>query len=279
MKHSSLLTIILAVCVITAHAAQPELAPLKELPQNGYSSAPWVSSDGLTLYWQFTTKGEKQRWIWRAERKSADALFENARKVVPGADPALTGDELEMILFDARTLHSSVRKSRTEEFGRPRKITELEGSGALASPYLSADGLTLWADRVQNSKSEVFRFRRPARDAAWGKPEPVVMPTIVIGSNGRCLQVDPQKGFGFCSVPDLLKNKTANNIVYLSTEDQGATFTNPRLVEVPKDVIRGMSPRHVAATHELFFAGELEPDVTSKLFVIRNFDPATIKKK
>lgn len=279
MKHSSLLTFVLAVCVTATRAAEPELAPLNELPQQGYNSAPWVSSNGLTVYWQFTTKGEQQRWIWRAERKSAEALFENARKVVPGADPALTGDELEMIIFDARTLYSSVRKTKTDEFSRPRKIIEFDGLGTLACPCLSEDGLTLWADRIENGRSEVVRFQRTSREGAWGKPDAVKMPMIAIGSSARCLDVAPKKGFGFCCVFDLLKDKTANNLVCLSTEDQGATFTNPRLVEIPKQVIRGKSPRYVAATRELFFAGELESNGTTKLFVIRNFVPPSVVKK
>ena len=41
-------------------AVEPVIVPLNELPQNGYSSSPWVSPDGLTLYFQFAPKGERQ---------------------------------------------------------------------------------------------------------------------------------------------------------------------------------------------------------------------------
>ncbi len=268
---------LLSVCPWATSAAPPELTPLKELPQDAYSSAPWVSSDGLTLYWQSTAKGEKQRWVWRAERKSADALFESARKLVPGSDPTVTGDELEMVLLDGRNLYATSRKTKKDDFGRPRKIPELDGLGFLARPCLSEDGLVLWADRIKDGKSEIVRLQRTARDAAWGKSELVNMP--LIGSTGAGAYVVPKKGYGFCFVPDLLKDKSANNIVYLSTKDQGATFTNPVLVEVPKEVVRGKYPRYVEATRELYFAGDLEQDGTAKLFVIRDFDLSAFTKK
>ncbi len=260
-------------------AAPPELTLLKELPQDAYNSAPWVSPDGLTLYWQSTAKGEKQRWVWRAERKSADALFESARKLVPGSDPTVTGDELEMILLnlDGRNLYSTARKTKKDDFGRPRKIPELDGVGFLASPCLSEDGLVLWADRIQDGKAAIVRLQRPSRDGAWGKPEAVKMP--LIGSTGRFVYVVPKKRYGFCCVPDLLKDKSANNLVYLSTMDQGATFTNPVLVELPMEVVRGKSPRYVEATRELFFSGDLEEGGSAKLFVIRNLNLSAFAKK
>ena len=81
------------------------------------------------------------------------------------------------------------------------------------------------------------------------------MPVIVIGSSGRCLQVEPLKGFGFCSVPDLLKDQTAGNIVYLTTADQGATFVNRASWKCRKSSA-ACRPDISAATRELFFAGE-----------------------
>lgn len=130
---------LLAVSPWAASAAPPEIMPLNELPQDAYNTAPWLSPDGLTLYWQSTAKGEKQRWVWRAERKSADALFENARKLFPGSDPTVSGDQLEMIVLDGRNLHSTIRKTKKDDFGRMRKISELDGLGLLASPCLSED--------------------------------------------------------------------------------------------------------------------------------------------
>jgi hypothetical protein len=136
--------------------------------------------------------------------------------------------------------------------------------------------LLLWADRIQDGKVEVVRFQRPTRDAAWGKLELVKMP--LIGATVRFVYVDSKKGYGFCCVPDLLKDKSANNLVYLSTKDQGATFTGPVLVELPNEVVRGKFPRYVEATHELFFSGDLEEGGRARLFVIRNFDVSMLTK-
>jgi hypothetical protein len=268
---------VLAVNDARSKVSETAMVPLEELPQqDGYNSAPWVSANGLTLYWQSAAKGEKQRSIWCAERKNADSLFSNARTLFSGSDPTLTGDELEMILLDGRNLSLATRKTKQDDFGQPRRIPELNGLGFLAAPCLSEDGLLLWADRIQDGKVEIVRFHRPTRDNAWGKPEVVKMPFI--GSTGRFICVSPERGYGFFCVPDLLKDKSANNLVYLSTKDQGATFTNPVVVELPKEVVRGKFPRYVEATRELFFSGDLEEGGRARLFVIRNFDRSSLRK-
>ena len=77
----------------------------------------------------------------------------------------------------------------------------------------------------------------------------------------------------------MLKDKSANNLVFLTTKDHGATFTNPEVVELPKEVVRGKFPRHVEATQELFFSGDLEEGGAARLFVIRNFDLSAFGKK
>jgi hypothetical protein len=271
-----LLVALLVICPWTAIAAPPELVTLTELSQDGYNISPWVSRDGLTLYWQFTPKGEKQRWVWSAKRKGADGLFEGVKKILPGSDPTVTGDELQMILLDGQNLYSSVRKTTKEDFGRPSKISELDGVGFLACPCLSGDGLTMWAERIEKGTPTVVRCVRNSREDGWSKPELVKMP--LIGSTGRTVYVDPKKGYGFCSVVELFKDKTLNSIVFLSTKDQGATFTNPVVVEVPKEVVNGSFPRYVEATRELFFVGRLDESGRSKLMVFRNFDLPSHKK-
>lgn len=263
---------------------ETSVVAIDELPQNGYSSAPWVMPDGLTLYFQFTPKGEKQRWIWRADRKSTGSTFENVRKVLAGSDPALTADGLEIILLDNRSLFSAVRASVGDDFGPPRKITEFgDVDGFLACPCISEDGLVLWADHIKDGKVlEEFRFRRNSRSAAWEKPEVVGWQAAgwTFDDAPRTLFVSPKDGYAFCrgispfgtGANGSGADGNSGNLIALSSTDRGATFANPVVVRAQDQVVDGKFPRYLAKSRELFFAGPLQSDGTSKLYVIRNFD-------
>lgn len=56
-------------------------------------------------------------------------------------------------------------RSETPAVGEPRKLAEL-GDGAHANPSISADGLTLYFENLQ----DVFASTRTARDGAWTTP-------------------------------------------------------------------------------------------------------------
>jgi formylglycine-generating enzyme required for sulfatase activity len=256
--------------------AEPVVEPLLELPQNGYCNAPWLSSDGLTIYFQFVPKGDKGRQLWQADRKHPGAKFENLRKLFPGEDVTVTTDGLEMIFVNKFTLWSAVRSSTKDDFGPPQEIQEMIGFGygpgaklgRLASPSFSDDGLFIWADRIQNGKvTETLRFRRKSRDAAWSDRAVVKAP-----ANTRQFFVSPKKGWGFCTMT-VPGDSGPEALVALSTDDEGQAFSNPKAISVRNEMIRGRSPRYVPQTRELFFAQHLQQDATNRLYVIRHFDP------
>src|SRR5262249_34564149 len=110
-----------------------------------------------------------------ARRKTKDNLFENVRKLVPGNDPTVTADGLELILLDRESLYAATRASPDAGFQRPQKIAEFQELGFLAAPCISGDGLTLYTERIDLKAHtvELLKFTRSSRRAKWGKPQPV----------------------------------------------------------------------------------------------------------
>lgn len=262
------------LAVGTVSAADPELIRLKELPANASHSGPWLSPDGLTLYWQSNNASNPQRWVWCAERRNAEGLFENARKLVPGNDPTVTGDGLEMIILEGGKLQTTTRASVTETFSRPRAISEFESLGFLAAPCLSEDGLTLHAEHLFDMKIELVIFTRSSRNDKWSQPT-----TVKVQRPGpaamRFFHVPAGSQWAFGSIPDRLKNKSSNNLIVFSVAEGGRSLNSPTFIEIPRQVVQGTFPRYVKATKELFFSGEGNKKGEAQIMVIRNFEPRT----
>lgn len=261
---------------------EPESATLRELPNpDSNHSAPWVSDDGLSLYWKAPRPGEQQMWIWSARRKTKDELFEAAATLVPGHDPTVTKDELEMVLLDKDGLCSTTRTSRDAPFRRPQRIVEFQGLGFLASPCISPDGLVLYVDHIdfKARTTEVLEFRRVSRRSKWGRPRTVKFAGIE-KAKLRFIQVTPDGRYAFSSAQfageEPLNDST---IVVWRRSSDGTGFTSPRVCELDGRPIRGKFPRYVAATRELFVARVREGSQADELVVIRNFDPAAQETK
>lgn len=264
------------------HHAEPVIEPLLELPQNNYSNAPWLSPDGLTIYFQSAPLGTGgARQLWQAERKNPGAKFENLHKLFVGHDPAVASDGLEMIFGNKFTHWSAVRNSTKEDFGQPREIQEFVDlgfgqkteKGRLVSFCLSEDGLFLWADQLKDGRLlGSVRLERKSRIAPWSNPVTVNAPAA-----SRLFFISPKDGLGFCTMN--LPDGGDNTLVVMSTNDGGLTFTNPKPIEVGNKIVRGKSPRYVSKTKELFFAENDRKEGGPTIFyVIRNFEPKTERK-
>jgi uncharacterized protein (TIGR03067 family) len=253
---------------------EPQLIVIKELPNyDSYQSAPWLSEDGLNLYWKSPPPGDKQHWIWTARRKSPDDLFENARKLVPGNDPALTADELEMIVLVDGSLQSTTRPSTDAPFQRPTKIIDRQGNRLLASPCLSPDGLTLYADLLDFDTKTISlqKLTRKSRRAKWGEQQPVQF-SGAGEAKVRFCHVTRDGLYAFCTMQ--AGEWERSPLVVFRRDADGAGFDSPRIIEIGGQKVIGKFPRYVAATHELYFSRARENN-QDEICVIRNFDPQT----
>lgn len=263
------------VAAMRVVAAEPEIVAIRELPNaDGFHGAPWVSADGLTLYWKGPPANEKKHWIWSATRKSSEDLFENATKLIPGNDPTVTDDGLEMILLDGDTLFSTTRASRTDAFRRPQKIAELQGLGFLAAPCLSADGLALYAEQIdfKTKTIQVLKFARSTRKSKWSAPQKVVIGGVG-KSKVRFVQVSADRRQAFGSIQS---EGEQFHVTVWRVDETGLNFDSPRAVQFEGQSLRGKFARYVPATKELFLARARPDNKTDELIILRNFEPGAL---
>lgn len=126
-------------------AGRPETRLTQKLNAGNRCEAyPWLSSDGLRLYFTSNRDGGHGN-IYLSERASVNDAFEKVEKVFNTKDnryyaASLTTDELTMYLtLEGYTLYIAERKSREEPFSTPRVIPELKDR-KLYGPGISADG-------------------------------------------------------------------------------------------------------------------------------------------
>jgi len=119
-------------------------------------TGPFLSADGLTLYFGSTRAGGPAATnIWAATRANLDADF-GQPALVGGLDiggsveaPSLSDDELT-IYFDgfvgagSTELYVATRADKNQDFQAPSLLTAVNSVEADYSPELSADGLTLY---------------------------------------------------------------------------------------------------------------------------------------
>jgi hypothetical protein len=152
--------------------------PLDELNTDGDERGPWLSPDGLRIYWwRRPTLETTESEIWTAVRTSFDAPFAGKRRVSAGEGFALTGDQLEMILLPGRdkdlALHIAKRSSTDSPFEPPELLKEFDNL-RLDSPCLSTDGLFLVLEVRSGSNAADFLYSsRPDRQSRWEAPRPL----------------------------------------------------------------------------------------------------------
>lgn len=83
------------------------------------------------------------------------------------SDPSISADELTLYFTSnrvpsmGRALWRSTRASRTDAFGAPTLINELDTTGDETEPSISPDGLTLYYASDQSGMSEIYVATRP----------------------------------------------------------------------------------------------------------------------
>ncbi|MFI4852608.1 MAG: hypothetical protein ACIAZJ_26145 [Gimesia chilikensis] len=273
LKYHDALGIVLEIDVLSPIQKKPELVVLTELDVNGEESNPWVSSDGMTIYYTVKEPSQQTRWVWTAKRKDAESLFEDPKRLIPAMDFTVSDDGLEMILFLNKGLYQTTRDTVDDSFKRPTRITTaVINNGFLAGPCLSSDGLTLFCDSMQKGIGpQIQVMTRKTKSSNWSKPEPLKLTPIgkmkypYISRDGKYL---------FCTGKDISQG---SNIIIHSGRDAEGGFHSASVLNIDGITLRGIFPRYVEATKELFFAGESENgNGELKLMVLKNFNPEKV---
>lgn len=258
---------------------QVQLVELSEINRDANAADPWISEDGLTIYW--SAGGN----IWTAHRADAQSLFREMRVLFKGRHPTVSANGLQMILLGPRSdgrpgesLHVTSRISPEGDFQRPQEITELRAETRPKGPCLSPDGLTLYyvRGRPDGVGSELAYSERKTPHYPWATPRP--LPFDAGKLPGGFLTWPQVTGDG---LKLLCANEGANradgNLMLWTRPSREAPFASSRYVQYPGIApLVGRSPRYVAATSELFFVRMTAPD-NQRIWVIKGFNPADLK--
>jgi len=269
-KELAIVTKIDATAVVTrTHdeaAPAPELVEVSELNGEGLNDHPWLSEDGLTIYWD---RGRgRTATIWTARRQSLDAIFDDRKSLFSGKCPTLSSDGLEMFLVgdrtdgaDGKSLQLAKRESLDQQFGRPSEIPELRAFNANA-PVLSHDGLTLYfGSTAKGMTSTTFYSIRKDKLSPWNPPS--TLPPLQSGDHVY---------FAFLTADGLTVLGTeGRNMFVCSRESPQHPFGKPSQIEVNNAPLLGLWPRYVGATNELFFASSPKKGKGLGIWVVKNF--------
>jgi hypothetical protein len=258
--------------------AAPEMANLTEINTTGKDFCPWLSEDGLTIYWVMEPPGAEGE-IWTAHRKDPGSLFTGKRQVGYGRHICVASDGMVMYLVARRadgkqgdSIQVARRRSTDESFGRPQEVAELRSVNMPRNLFLSQDGLSLMFNEG-SEKDGTFRLAVTIRGSIRSRWEP--LKALPITSDAKLdglvlcpyLTRDGQRLFCTLQQPDKLR------FVKLSRKLTNQPFSSALFLTLP-DVkeFSGWTPRYVEATTELFFCStRLAPERRLDIWVVRNF--------
>jgi hypothetical protein len=264
---------------------QPELVEVSELNEGGRNISPWLSEDGLTIYWTRWESATKIN-VWTAHRADPQSFFTDMKMLFKGLNPVLSPDGLELIFLNDRangekgySFYVSTRDSSDKPFKRPVEVPELSKFYP-GGPSLSADGLTMYfcsfSSGNDSKSSSLLYTTRKDRSSSWVEPKPV--PNVkseggkVSGSfltmDGLNLLVDDRRA---------TETEERRNLMMWTRASLGKPFENGRHIDFDTlPPFFGGSPRYVAATKELFFEryffeGKRWRPSRNSIWVVKNF--------
>ena len=256
----------------------PKVVALNELNIAPPNFAPWISKDGLSLYW---TRDES---IWEARRKNVDEPFQKQSRLFDGFMPTVSEDGLYMVLCRplkvgskemGRRLFFSIRENIESEFSPPKEIRELRDIGVLMAPCISPDGLTLYMSCYGPAESQKghWEVTRETRSSKWDTkkkhrilphPNPIPATTPFVTSDGLSLILTKRTNATHGAFGEFLILSRG------SVKDD--TFSNiQKQIEINGELIIGRFPRSGPATHELFYSAPVSKDKRSEgIWCIKN---------
>jgi hypothetical protein len=260
--------------------AQPELVEVLEL---GTARFPWLSEDGLTIYFERDNES-----IWTAHRKDPQSLFQDVKLLCGGKQPTLSGDGLEMILLTVRNdgqgdgcFHVATREKTTDSFRRPVKVRELYDVKFPTNPCLSSDGLAFYFYGRRSATNfhdgELMVCIRSDRTSAWSDPRKLPLSS----TKGQWLHWPyvSKDGLNLYCVEGGKGAAGKQNLMVWSRSTTDKSFANGRYIELNGlPTLAGFSPRYVEATNELVFSsrpsGTKAETKSPTIWIIRNFTQA-----
>lgn len=243
-----------------------EVINVEELNTEAIEGHPWISEDGLTIYWGVSATGLDKWTIWTAQRESPQSLFRGKRELFRGHSPVASSDGTEMVFCssDSPQFFVSTRTEVAKDFGRPKPIRELsfDPKDVPAPRCMSNDSLFLYLEKKQPDENawDIWVTHRETRNAPWQVPTKV---EISVPDKLRFSQpfVTEDQLEMFVTVVDNAEPQTVR-LGILTRNAQDKPFSRLRhldLRDAEGPLPNCFMPRHVPKTQELFL-------VSRKLF-------------
>ncbi len=228
------------------------ITPVEGLAAGANLYTPWISDDGLRLYYGIYSEAIR---LYQAERDTISdpwtpmlyfgGIHQNGRN---DAFPSLTSDELTMYYGSARTKSSSndlriwktTRQSVHEQFSNPVQVEELDAGYVTSSPCILPDGLTIYFAEITNNQHDLYRATRDFPDEPFSNIEPLSVNT----QTGR-------EGFPYVT-PD------ESEIFFWSEEG----IWNARIIQDPRR--ESMKQIRIAIRHDQEALAEIELALDAK---------------
>jgi len=256
-------------------AGPPKLLKISEVQ----GSSPWLSQDGLTIYWEKDL--EKGGAIWTAQRESPDSYFTDKKELFPGRYPTVTADGLEMVFLakwnEKPSFQVATRISMDGSFSGAKEIRELRDVQRPISPCLSPNGLMLYFNRGGGATKipmEIVVCSRGGREAPWSMPRPLpirlagiekgVLTGAYVNSSGLSM---------YCAIEGREKQVKGDNLMLWTRRSKDAPFASFKYLRFDGSMqMQCLAPRYVAATNELFVNRVVAPS-QFEIWVLKNFIP------
>jgi Tol biopolymer transport system component len=147
---------------ISSVPAYKDAKMLAEINSEGADAYPWISPDGLTLYFsQGSSVSESNLYV--ARRATLNDMFADVSQVgqrIPEGSFScwLSNDEKDIYYINSRKLYHSSRISRTAAFGEPKEVVLPGVSGFISGPSLSPDGKQLFIYNHGSDAKKILHF-------------------------------------------------------------------------------------------------------------------------
>uniref|UniRef100_A0A7C2NT94 non-specific serine/threonine protein kinase n=1 Tax=Schlesneria paludicola TaxID=360056 RepID=A0A7C2NT94_9PLAN len=235
---------------------RPRLVEVRELNASGYNTAPWLSVDGRTIYWEGRkpdASNDIEPWIWSARRLDAQSPFTNPKAEFPGRHPTVAGDQLEMLFVRGMPGNSSIRSATRKQVGDAwelhGEVPEFAGLVNAKSPALSEDGLSVVFERGRGEEVQFVVSTRANRTAPWSTPQRLPMQSDPTRTEPLTWPFLSRDGLSLWYCHGGAKSP---EIRTATRPDRSSPFGNHQPVIVAGKPLNGRAPRFVAATGELF---------------------------
>lgn len=265
------------------------LVNLKELNGPSNDIAPWVSFDGLRIYW--TAEDEKVRdryYIHTAQRASPRYSFDKKKRLFEGHGAVLSKDELQLYFRspEGDFISLSTRKVMSEEFSPPIAVKSLTFVRLDPAPrWLTDDGLMMYLDMKdpqEHNRHFTWEVKRNSMNADWETPRRTRVEAPGLPHDFRFTQVSasPDNLQLLCGSEGTKDGKLIFRVGILSrsTTDQPFIRWQELNLETPKGYPICLKPQFVSQTNELYlvspFLHETDPareSLKADLWVIKGF--------